>query len=69
MGWTITEMYQCRECDYQGAFYLEIEPDETGENFANLDKLKKMYPDDIDKSTVIDIDEKTLNEPHSLDKD
>jgi len=69
LGWTISEMYQCSECDYKGAFYLEIEPNENGENFADLEKLKKLYPDDIDISTEIEIDEKTLNEPVNSDKD
>jgi len=71
LGWTISEMYRCSECDYEGAFYLEIEPNENGENFADLEKLKKLYPypNDIDNSTEIEIDEKTLNEPVNLDKD
>ena len=69
LGWAITEIYRCKECDYEGAFYLEIELNEKGENFADLHKLKKLYPDDIDNSTEIEIDEKTLNEPLSVDKD
>ena len=69
LGWAISEMYRCRECDYEGAFYLEIEPNENGENFADLDKLKKLYPDDVDNSTEIKINEKTLNEPVNLDKE
>lgn len=68
LGWAITETYRCRECDYEGAFYLEIEPNEDGENFADLDKLKKLYPNDIDNNTEIEIDEKTLKEPLSADK-
>ncbi len=69
MGWAVTEIYRCRECDYEGAFYLEIESNENGENFADLDKLKKLYPDDVDSETDIEIDEKILNEPLSGDID
>jgi len=69
MGWAVTEMYRCRECDYEGAFYLEIESNENGENFADLDKLKKLYPNDVDSETDIEIDEKILKEPLSGDKD
>ena len=60
LGWTITELYRCRECNYEGAFYLEIEPNETGENFANLEKLKKTFPDDVDPETEINLDEESL---------
>ena len=69
LGWAITEIYRCRECDYEGAFYLEINSDETGEKFADLEKLKKLYPNDVDNNTEIEIDEKILNEPLSRDKD
>ena len=69
MGWAITEIYRCRECEYEGAFYLEIDLNENGENFADLDKLKKLYPDDVDSETDIEIDEKMLKEPLSGDKD
>ena len=60
LGWAITEIYRCRECDYEGAFYLEIEPNENGENFANLEKLKEIFPDDVDPETEIKLNEETL---------
>lgn len=69
MGWAVTEIYRCRDCDYEGAFYLEIESNENGGNFADLDKLKKLYPDDVDNETDIKMDEKILKEPFSSDKD
>jgi len=61
LGWAITEIYHCKECDYEGAFYLEIDSNETGKKFVDLEKLKKLFPDDVEDETDLDIDKKALN--------
>ena len=58
-NWTNAEWYSCSNCDYEGAFYLEVDQNEKGENFANLDKFKEKYPEECDPTTEID--------PSSLD--
>lgn len=33
-GWLAPDMYECKNCDYIGAFYIELEPEE-------LEKIKE----------------------------
>ena len=62
--------FKCNECDYEGAFYLEVNPCETGKNFVDMEKLKKIFPDDIDKETEIDLnDPKNLSIPFNQEKE
>jgi len=44
-GWMATVNYYCPECHYQGPLYVEVDPEETGENFIDLEKWKKDYPE------------------------
>jgi predicted RNA-binding Zn-ribbon protein involved in translation (DUF1610 family) len=53
-NWAQTEYYKCQNCEYEGAFYLEVDLDETGENFMDLEKLSRMYPEAQDKETTLD---------------
>ncbi len=47
--------HKCTNCDYEGTFYLEVNPCEDGDNFVNMEKLKDIFQEDIDPSTEIDI--------------
>ncbi|UYP46690.1 hypothetical protein NEF87_002975 [Candidatus Lokiarchaeum ossiferum] len=59
-SWVATEHFRCRECDYEGAFYLEVDPEEDAANFADLEKLKQEFPDDLDPDTDLDISKENL---------
>ncbi len=59
-NWTNTEYYVCNECDYKGAFYIEVDPEENGNNFIDLEKIKEIYPEDIDPETEIEINERNI---------
>jgi hypothetical protein len=56
-GWMNTETYQCRECEYSGALYIEYDPQETGEKLVDLENLKEEFSDDVDPDTEIDLNE------------
>lgn len=47
-SFTNTEFYQCRNCDYEGALYLEFDPEEDGSNFADLEEFKKEFPEFVE---------------------
>jgi hypothetical protein len=47
-GFISQAQYYCTECHYTGNLYLEIDPEEKGENFINLEELKKKFPADIE---------------------
>jgi predicted RNA-binding Zn-ribbon protein involved in translation (DUF1610 family) len=51
-SFTNTEFYNCRNCDYEGAFYLEYNPDEDGSNFADLEEFKEKYPEFVDSEEI-----------------
>jgi hypothetical protein len=40
--------YYCEDCKYSGGFFVEYDPEETGEDFIDLEKLKKMFPEDVE---------------------
>ena len=54
-SWFNTENYRCTNinCDYEGAFYLEIDPEEDGKNLLDLEDLKADFPEDLDPETEI----------------
>jgi hypothetical protein len=60
VGWMGTEMYKCKSCGYEGAFHLELDPNETGEKFIDMEKLSELYPDDIDTDTQIELNAENL---------
>ena len=47
-SFTNTEFYKCRNCDYEGAFYIEVNPNETEANFLDLEKLKEEFPEFVE---------------------
>ncbi len=49
------QRHQCNNCDYEGVFFLEVNPEENGENFADMAKLKQMFPNDVDPETEVDL--------------
>ena len=56
-GFISQSQYYCTNCHYTGNLYLEIDPNETGSNFVNLEELKKKHPDWVepdDESEPID---------------
>lgn len=57
-SWVNTEHYRCTNinCDYEGALYLEIDPEETGKNLLDLEELKREFPEDLDPETEITSD-------------
>ena len=59
-NWTTTEYYKCKECDYEGAFYLEIDPSEDATNFADLETLKQEFPNDLDPTTDLELNQENL---------
>ena len=59
-GWLSHETYYCTECGYMGAFYIEIDLDEAGDKMIDLNKLKKMFPEDVEPETEIATDAETL---------
>ena len=61
-NWTTTEYFKCSECDYEGAFYLEVDPNENASSFADLEKLKKEFPEDLDPSTDIEFSQKVIQD-------
>ena len=58
--WTVTERFKCHECDYEGVFYLEIDPEEKGEKFIDMEELKKEFPEDLDPQTEIKVEKENL---------
>ena len=52
-NWASPEFYRCKSCDYEGAFYLEFDPEETGEKFIDMKKLQGEFPEDRDPDTEI----------------
>ena len=57
-SWVNTENYRCTNinCDYEGAFYLEVDPEEDGKNLLDLEELKREFPEDLDPETEITVD-------------
>ena len=49
------ERQECSNCDYEGVFFLEVNPEEAGDNFVDMEKLKKIFPEDVDPETEIDL--------------
>ena len=56
-GWMSTESYRCTECDYTGSFYLELDPNETGDKMADLDLLQSDFPEEREPETEVDMNE------------
>ena len=54
-SWVNTEHYRCTNinCEYEGAFYLEVDPEEDGKNLLDLEELKREFPEDLDPDTEI----------------
>jgi hypothetical protein len=48
-GWMAPVYYYCPECKYQGPLYVEMDPEETGENFIDLEKWKQDFPEGAEK--------------------
>ena len=61
-GWVNTEHYRCTNinCDYAGAFYLEVDPEENGKNLLDLEDLKREFPEDLDPETEISLDHEIM---------
>ena len=70
-SWVNTEHYRCTNinCDYEGAFYLEIDPEEDGKNLLNLEELKQEFPEDLDPDTEISLDRELLRNFHTSPSD
>jgi hypothetical protein len=64
-GFISNKQYYCTSCHYTGVLYLEVDPNETGENLVNLEKLKKDYPEDVES---VDTPEKEASMPEEKDK-
>jgi predicted RNA-binding Zn-ribbon protein involved in translation (DUF1610 family) len=67
-GWMSPESYICEECGYSGAFYIEVDLEESGDNFVDMEKLKKIFPDDVDPETDIDLHEEIKKNRDELEK-
>jgi len=47
-GWMSTPWFSCHDCGYSGGFYLEVDPEEDGKEFIDLEELKKKFPEFIE---------------------
>lgn len=47
-SFTNTEFYKCKNCNYQGSLYLEIDLDGNEEDNAFLETLKKKFPEYVE---------------------
>lgn len=74
-SWLSTESYRCTNinCEYKGAFYLEVDPEEDGKNLLDLEELKREFPEDLDPETEFSLDpdllRKTRVSPSNKEED
>jgi hypothetical protein len=59
-GFISQPTFLCTNCGYMGALYIEVDPNENGENLIDLEKIKREFPNDVESD-----DENT---PESLEK-
>jgi hypothetical protein len=62
-GFIAPKVYFCNKCGYNGGFYLEVDPGETGEAMADLKKIQAEQPEDVEKESEITDYDSDINVP------
>ena len=69
-SWAFTEYFVCQneDCNYEGAFHLEVDLEEEGENFADMEYLREEFSDDIETDTEIEYNKQNLKSDIDLNE-